>query len=527
VNPSFDASAIVRGSLVLLGLLAALFFGILVGESNWTVLSAIAGVILIATVAQFTLRHLVAFCLALAAIDFWAAPAGFKIGPMEQVGILAGACWLLVCWRKNFNPTAPTGFMSLKSWRWFQTIVFVSAAYAVAHFAYNAIDPYDELAFGWKGATKSYAQTFGAFLIIVLVVRSRLLVPLSSKDSEQLLRLFFSMLIISVSIGIARALTLGPIQETGLTLEEQSQVQRFFTIPVVNAYSDVYTLRQLGPAAVLVGSTFLFSRPANMSRFLPFAVMVTGFVGSAFSGGRASIVIAGAFLLLALCQAKKAGMAFAFSGLAAIFLSFIVLVPVAWLKETPWHVQRSLAWLRPDLSTQATEGVEGSTNMRVDLFKYAWQRYTSGDPRLIVFGRSVGQMEYADVMTFQLYDDLGRKEFAVRRLATHNGMTDFLLGWGLIGYLLNVGMCVGSIILLFSYNKHFKPATPGSCWTFIALVFMAFWLLYTHFGGAFVWPLAIVFVLIALAQTSELKPNGSPHPHFATRYSDSTGATTA
>jgi hypothetical protein len=147
--------------------------------------------------------------------------------------------------------------------------------------------------------------------------------------------------------------------------------------------------------------------------------------------------------------------------------------------------------------------------MRWNYFKFAWEHYTSGDTRMILFGRSVGQMDGVDVMSFVLFNDLAQMEFAIRRLATHNGLTDFLLGWGLFGYLFNFLMCVACIIMTFSYSRHFKQNTHGSCWLFIAAIFLSFWLVYTHVGGAFVWPLAIVLILVGLSQTNGLLSSSS------------------
>jgi hypothetical protein len=58
--------------------------------------------------------------------------------------------------------------------------------------------------------------------------------------------------------------------------------------------------------------------------------------------------------------------------------------------------------------------------------------------------------------------------------------------------------------MAFSYSRKFKQDTHGSCWLFIAAVFLSFWLVYTHVGGAFVWPLAIVLILVALSQIDGL-----------------------
>jgi hypothetical protein len=505
MNTSFDSSAVIRALLMLLGLLVALFFGILIGEANWTVLVAIGAFVVVAAVAQFTVRHLLAICLVLVTLDFFMAPTGFKIGPMEQIGIVAAFAWLLVCWRRNFNPLAPIEFMELKSWRFFQNTVLVAAAYAVAHFIYNMFDPYDELAFGWRGASKAYAQTFGAFVMIVFLARARLLFPITAKGSVALLWIFLFALAVSVTIGIARAIIIGPEHETGLSIEQKSELSRLFLIPGLNAHDNMFTLRQLGPAAVLIGSIFYFSRPKGLGPFLPLTITVLGFLGALVSAGRAALVFAAALMVLAMLRARRGPLVFAVLAVLSVILAAVLTVPTSVLREAPWHIQRSVGWFRPDLRTQATEGIEGSSDMRWNHFTFALDHYRSGDARMIVFGRSVGQMDNIDVLSFALFDELAMMEFGVRRLATHNGLTDFLLGWGLIGYLLNLLMCVACIIMVFRYLKIFGSSSHGACWLFVAGVFLCFWLVYTHVGGNFIWPLSVVLLLIGLSQTDGLK----------------------
>jgi hypothetical protein len=208
-------------------------------------------------------------------------------------------------------------------------------------------------------------------------------------------------------------------------------------------------------------------------------------------------------------------------------MAVIIILPESALKESPWHVQRSIGWFRPDLRSQATEGIEGSSDMRWRYFKFAWEHYTSGDPRMILFGRSVGQMDGVDVLSFTLYNEGAQMEFAVRRLGTHNGLTDFLLGWGLFGYLLNVTMCLSCIVLLLRYSSLFARNSHGACWTFVASSFLLFWLVYTHVGGAFVWPLAIGLVLISLAQTDGLKSNNTSQSIPEKHLEDATAIATA
>lgn len=487
----------------------AVYVGVLVGESDWTVLSVMAALLVLGSLAQFAVRNLVAICLALATLDFWMAPTGFKLSPMEQTGVLAAACWLLVCWRRNFNPLAPTNFFDLSSYRFFQNTVFVAAGYAIVHFVYNYIEPYDELAFGWKGASKAYLQTFGAFIMIVFLARAKLLYPVNARFSIALLKIFFGVLVVSVTIGLVRAVTMGPEAETGLSMQEKAEAMRLFLIPGLNAHDSVYTLRQLGPAAVLIGSVFFFIRPKGLGPFLPLAITGLGFLGAVVSAGRASILFAAAFMVLGMFFSKRGPLAFAAAGAVAVAAAILVMLPDQILKETPWHVQRSVAYLRPDLRTQATEGIQGSSDMRWNYFKFAWDHYTRGDARLILFGRSVGQLDSVDVLSFMLYNETAQMEFAVRRLGTHNGLTDFLLGWGLIGYLLNVAMCLSCCIMLFSYLRRFRHKSHGSCWVFIAGVFLSFWFVYAHIGGSFVWPLAVWLVIAALSQTDGLVAKAS------------------
>ncbi len=478
--------------------------GFLVGESNLAPLIAISCAIVIASLSQFTVRNLIGICLALGALDFWMAPTGFKVSPMEQMGVVAAFCYMLVCWRRGFNPDAPMAFTGLKSFRFFQSVTLVAAAYAFCHFVYNYFSPYDELAFGWRGASKAYTQAFGAFLMIIFLVRARLLFPIGEKRSIILLRVFLATLIVAVIIAVVRSMTMGADPDPGLSREDQADLMRVVTIPFLNAHDSVYTLRTLGPAAVLVGATFFFSRPPRLGPVLPLALMTFGLIGSVFSAGRAAVLFCFGFALIAVVRSGRGMLGLAMCGLLSIVASLLLVAPTSLLKETPWHFQRSIAWLRPDMRTNATEGIQSSSDMRWRYFDFAWDQYSSGDARMILFGRSVGQMDSVDVLSFVLYNELAQMEFAVRRLATHNGLTDFLLGWGLVGYVLIVAMSISCCIMLFSYLRQFRHNSHGACWMFSAAAFMAFWLIYTHIGGSFVWPLAIALVLVALSQTDGL-----------------------
>jgi hypothetical protein len=395
--------------------------------------------------------------------------------------------------------------LKLKSWRFFQSIVFVAAAYAAMHFVYNMFAPYDELAFGWKGASKAYLQAFGVFLLIVFLVRAHLLFPLNASRSSSLLVIFLIFLAGSVAIGITRAIIIGPEMESGLSMQDKSELSRLFMIPGLNAHDNIYTLRQLGPLAVLLGTSFFFARPRNMGAFLPLAITTLGFVGSLVSAGRASALFAVIFMMAAMIRSKNGPLAFAIGGLFAVAVAVMFTLPTSYLKEAPYSIQRSVGLVRPDLKTQATEGIAGSSDWRWNYFQFAWEHYSSGDARVIFFGRSVGQMDSVDFLSFLISNELAQMEFSVRRLSTHNVLTDLLLGWGLIGYLLIITASVACIIMMFSYLKLFTIQSHGGNWLFSAALFLTFWLVYSHIGGGFVWPQALVMILVALSQTDGLR----------------------
>jgi hypothetical protein len=486
------------------GLAVALIVGVFVGEGKWQPLTILGVGLVMAFSAKAIIHNLVAVCLVIAALDLSMAPAGFRLSAMEQMGIVAAVCWGLVWWQRNLNPSPVLEFTKVAGYDLFQKTVLISVAYALIHFAANAYSPYEYLAFGWRGASKAYAQVFGAFLMVVLLIKGRLLFPINAKRSKALLALFAAALTVTVLLGVVRAIMIGPSLNLDFAVQQPGELERVFLLPGLNAEDSAFTLRILGPAAVLVGSIFFLSRPANLSPALPLYIVTLGLIGSAVSGGRAALVFSGAFVVAAMIRSRKVVLAFGVGALLTIAVAALLVIPVSALKEAPHSVQRSVGWLRPDLQTAATDNIQGSTDWRWRLFLSAWEHYRTGGVRMILFGRSVGQMDSSDSLITFITDEKANTEFAIRRVVTHNGLTDLLLGWGLVGYALVVVISLSCCVMLFAYTAKFSPRSYGSCWTFAAAMFLSFWLVYTHIGGSFVWPMAIVLILTALSQTDGL-----------------------
>lgn len=491
--------------LVLIGgVLTSIYLATAAASGNYVVLTLIFGGILAAALVGVVHKNLLAIGLLIATVDLWMAPLGFKTSAMEQSGLVAFVLWLLVCWRKKFNPNFPKAFETLNTWSFFRTATIVTFSYAFIHFLFNMFIPYDELAFGVKGATKTYLQVFGPFMMIVAIMKARLLLPVDAKGSRRLITVFALAYLAIFTVQLVHVVRHGmtPAGEL-MTMAEKQEANMSFMIPILNIWDSQYTLRTAGPAATLIGATFLFCGKGQNKILLTILIMV-GFVGSAISGGRGAIV----FSLLMVCAAalfarKVAGL---LSGAMILVLAatIILLLPSSMLVGLPWHVQRSVGMIRGDLQTNATDSIESSTDMRTRYFKYAWEYWVNGDARLMVLGRSVSQMDEQDVQSFALWDEERMMFFAVRRLATHNGVTDMLVGFGAIGYGLSLVVWIACLLMLKQLNKLYIKGSSGHCWSFIAFVYMSYWLIYTHVGGSFVWALAIWLVLVALAQVDGL-----------------------
>lgn len=481
----------------------ALWFGMLVAKGSYLTLGAMVVAVIGLLLLGLAHKHLLLIGIMLATLDFWAAPAGFKMNAMEQSGAFAFAFWLLIFWRKDFNPDAPGAFRQLTSWGFFKSATFVACGYAFIHFMFNKWNPYEPLAFGFKGAIKTYAQVFGPFLMIVAIMGSQLLFPVDRKKSRVLLRAFSLAFFLILSIRLYHSLRYGMVMEEGLNMGERQASYRGFFIPGLNIWDNHYTLRIMGPAATLVGGVFFLLPKGISKKTLPLLLILGGALGSALSGGRAALIFSGIFLAFTALRAGKQAEIFMGGALLAIVAAVVLILPTDALKELPYFMQRSVGMIRTDLKTEATASIEGSSDMRREYFKYAWDYWSSGDARLVLLGRSVGEMDDSDIAMFAS-GDASVIFFAIRRIATHNGLTDTLVGWGAVGYILNIIVWISCCIMLFRFNRMFEKGSYGDCWSFIAASFMTFWLVYMHIGGSFVWPIAIWFSLVALTQTDGL-----------------------
>jgi hypothetical protein len=487
------------------GLIGAVFAGNWIANEEFLKVGIIAAFLVVLGLLGFARRQLLAIGLLTAVLDFWAAPIGFKTSAMEQTFALAILVWITVAWRTEIRNQQFKPYQNLNAYRFFRFAVIVTCAYAALHFFFNKNFPYEALAFSITGASKTYLQVFGPFLMIIILMDSGVIRPGTEKSSVFLLRVFAFGLYILLSLKLFHVIRFGTSLNEGLDMVEKAEAMRAFTIPVINVWDNIYSLRSLGPAAALVGATFLFAADPFRHKILAATIMIGGLVGTVLGAGRASLAFGVIFVMLAAAHAGRKVEVFMATMLVVATLAISLILPANIIEQLPWHVQRSIGMLRPDVKTSATMSIQGSSDMRVRYFKYAWEYWANGPVRLLFLGRSVSGMDATDAQSFQLGNESAVMFFAIRRLATHSGLTDMLIGFGFLGYLLSVIVWVALFWTLSEFGKKFIKGSHGDCWTFIAKVFFAWWAIYSQIAGSFVWPLAIWFSIAALNQTAGLK----------------------
>jgi|GEM_PF-6535625 len=506
MNVSHSLPRLLVFAFTTVGILASVIFGALIGKADWLPLAmglALCSVIFTVAVGQ---RHLVGMCLLIACLDFTIAPLGFKIGAMEQTGILTFLVWLSVFWRKQVIAAVPTACANYHVYKLFRMCVILMGCYAVLHFAFNGMFPYDEGAWGLNAASKVYAQVFGVFVMIVAILDSRIGVKRDGYKNKTLMGFIFISLLLAIVLRSVLFFRYGGSiadyqDEFSNRFEANSALNYALHIPIINLVDSPYTLRVLAPAACLVGSVFFFL-PKGRYRppILSLSLVACGILGSLLSGGRAALVFSLVFISVGALYSRRIMFVLASAAAAVLVFATVLVVPETMIESLPYYAQRSVGWLRPDVKSDAILGIKGSTDKRLDWLKYSWDYWSKGDARLLVTGRSVGSMDAQDVAGYLNYNDSVTMWFAIKRLSTHNGFMDLVIGFGLIGYFFVMLSSILLVGLLLHHQKASRNDPQVGAWSFIAAVFLMFWIAYTHFAGSNIWSLCIWFAIIALVQ---------------------------
>jgi len=487
--------------VIVVGSLLALYLGATIGETNVFALKILIALMAMILAVIISNKYLVFIAIIIATLDLWAAPLGFKTQPLEQIIGLSGLLFIAVVWHRSKLASDPYSFEGMHSYSIFRVLTYIACVYAGLHFLYNMFFPYALQNFGIQGASKTYLQVYGGFLLIILGFHFQLFRKIEEKSSIMLFYCFcasFLCLSIIHAIGTIRY-GLAPLEQ--LDAETVSNLRKAFHVPVLEVWNNFFTMRIMGPIASMICSVMLFFPINRKVSIISFITLLFSVGGSAASGGRASIIFSIGFIILVAFISNKKAIGIAITGALILCTSILLVLPASMIEMFPWNVQRSIALIRPNDLQAGRASILHSSQERQRWFDAAIHYWSSGDMRLLLTGHSVTSMDQRDHYAFAMRDNQARLQFGIRRLATHNVISDLLLGWGIIGYLLNISVWISCIFFLFNLRRLQSGSQMSRNWTLGAILGLSFYVAYSHLGGSWIWPICIVFTITAMAHT--------------------------
>jgi hypothetical protein len=415
--------------------------------------------------------------------NFIYRPTGFAFGGLELSCALGCRCYrhLCVAEARHDWPTA-CRIRLLVPCRDFSSRGLL---YIGGHMLYTKMNPYSPADFSLNNALKSYFPLCAPYFLLFYfsVAPSGVTTTRSS---------FWT---------ICKLCLIGLVINVGLRLYEFAAGVEYVAIPGINAINNLYTLRGVGPLAMLLGTVGLFSRHTTnlpTSRWwISWLLLSFGTLGALISGGRAAVVLGLAFVLLALyCRRKYSLLGVALG--AALFGVLAANLFSGWVNNDAHPlVRRSLQWVLLQKSHESMTSIEGSSDWRAELFRRTIAEWNS-DPRIFWFGRatfSYGSDDEVALMRVGGYEAL--LETAQRRGATHNLLSDLLIAYGLVGCVLHFALYLSIIYFLWRLHRCTAITQATSDLALVCFISALMGLLVGLIAGGGL-PADIMFVVIVL-----------------------------
>lgn len=495
--------------VILVGVVAALFIGRSIAfESYFPVILLglfAMGVIYLSGGSKYTF-HLLLFALFLDA----SFRPGFNIASGEQFALICGMAILITCWRPAPDVQKP---FVLAHWSFSLVKLTLSIwlgyviLHAVFHFLYFPSE-------GLKNIIKSYSSTFFPYLFTLYFLNR----PLAFVIPKNYSRLLF--LIMLGALGIALVMRIyqthfGPLLES--FDPNDAGMAGPLVIGPIFFVENVYALRGIAPSAVLVGVALLVSRYQgfrnDVMRLSALLLVILGVFGCLYSGGRASIVLAGGLTFVVLTLRRKVSLLFVGVIAMVVIIAFANLFSDWVNRSAPMQLARTLQWVLFEKDDSSSKGIEDSGRWRNELRRKAIEEWKSS-PKSFWFGQgfqgiSVSDYAQAGYSGAKGYAGIS-EEFghyiSIKRVATHNMFTDVLVGYGLIGAILYYTLLMALMALIYhiyfglpneSPHKEVALLTAASIWGNSIL---------GNFAGTFMYAIAFAYLIILISALYQYPP---------------------
>jgi hypothetical protein len=529
MTPNIQSRAI--GILVALaGLVLAVFLGRFIAHESYFQIILGAAIIFCVIFSLTAGKYILPFGLFLSFATPLITPAGISMDIIEQSVFMMILVILPCFWVKEPGIRMP--FSAKFSYQAYLFCVVTFCAYLIIHTFMAKYLPYPGMSFSAKGIARIYMALIVPFVLIAIFTRRQFGITCPKNATRVAARLIFLGLLINVGIRIATILIAGPDvmkADAGATTVQGKNLPYLINIPIIGLHENIFGLRVAGPLGVLIGSLLLLANSPRASTRCSLGIITLGIIGSALSGGRATLLISMAYILLAIWLSKHRAILTVGVGIIAAFFASLIVMPAEVTTSLPMTIQRSIVWFTPSLQgTRAEDSVTSSTNTRKLWFWNAidaWQESS----RAFWLGRSVSTVTEEDVRSFISYDERGMLEFNVKRGTTHNLITNLLVGFGLVGCILYYFTIISLILFLFAWLRKLPLDSEARPWVFAAAVSTTVYICYASVGGGYLWAQNLIVILFALVinardiraaeekrEIRNIQPI-SPPPHFRPR----------
>lgn len=476
---------ITKVTVRVIGIGLALVFGLAAGSGNFMQVGKlcflIAAILYVLFIQEFTWK--IVFFVCTLGLNF--APAGFLFGSGEIMCGLLFCLFVATWWRKE-KPVRPVEVERF-SFKLFNTCLVIWIVYNGLHMYYNILDPYWAGDIAIKNLLKTYMEWAGLPIVVLYFMNRPHALKVNADFPKTIGILLLACLVINLLIRLY-ALSTGRFGGDE-SLSQDEVVQSLFRIPIIGATENIFIFRGLGPSATLLSIIFLGSewikKQAWSQKAIYFLCLSIAVIGTLVGGGRASILISIISVLLVYLIQRKFGRMFCV-GVVGIFMAALanLLYHTGAMQHLPQMVLRSSAVVIINKNADAETLLHGSNDWRKDLFLMALNEWRS-DSRIFWFGRSTYSFGYADELDIKRRSGEGVMLSTLRRGHTHNLITDLLVVYGLVGFILYMLLICTFLWFVWGMYRYTNPNVENGVRSLALYTFLntAVWVSYAMVAG--------------------------------------------
>jgi len=507
-NPSIsgavDKRILYYIGLILFAAILAFYIGNKIGTEENNDLIEIGLFIIVSLLLAISRKWLV-LTMVVSAFGFIMAPINFKVGPAEMALTFIACFAVANFWRPGFFGIPK----ELENFKFYTVCFFVLFIYLIIHSVYNITFPNNMENIAWTNLSKTIVATLIGFTVPWVAIGLARYSQITKNPYILLGSILIFGLLTNIIIRAYGTFVLGiGISENTDILSVDQASSNVLDIPGIHLYENMFQLRVIVPFALLFGVAVLVSKSELakewQARLSGISLIFLGFIGAALSGGRSTLIAPLIYCALYLMNRRKSYL--------ILLLSFIVLL-IALLGRTlyqvnpnyvPLEVQRSLALLPFMDMQEAKDSIDSSSDWRYGLFLMSLDDWEQSY-RTIMFGRSIYAYTVTDDEQIKRDPFYGEQFVSMRRGATHNLVTDLLVPYGAVGFLLYFITLFVLLRSIYALRKRAYNNPTINDFSLMALVMIIVSTLSSIIGGQFLsLECGIVVAMLCLIARNEL-----------------------